>query len=410
MGVTLPKPVMTAVLERDGNPLFRLGGSCINGFRENMEDAHITVMNDTWGFFGIFDGHVNEHCSAYLEEAWKKELAAKDIVPMTDERMKEIALNIDKAFIDAERDGGSTGTFVLVTRNGDKLHLQVGNVGDSRILLGRSGRCIAMTEDHKPTNEGERARIESVGGRVENGRVDGSLAVSRAFGDRDYKMNHDGDQLQQKVIALADVTHEDVVIGSDDFLVLACDGVFESNFSNDEVIEFVTEKLKSESDLAKVAFAVCEEAVARGSHDNISCTVVQFKNGADFRRPIEVQAGPFNAPNSAGFRRMYKVMCEKGGMDVSRVLEQRYNFLTAKSPRTPDEQTELDGFKDGPGKRTGDERTSWFREYFVQLEREPDPSAGNSALARIQMIQQQMGVPLEVLLQMMGEASGDRDE
>ena len=409
MGVTLPRPVMTGVLERDGSPLFRVGGGCINGFRENMEDAHITVMKETWGFFGVFDGHVNEHCSAYLEEAWKKELEVEGVVPMSDERMKEMALSIDKAFVDAQRDGGSTGTFFFATKKDNTFHLQVGNVGDSRILLGRGGKCISMTDDHKPTNEGERQRIESCGGHVESGRVDGSLAVSRAFGDRDYKQNN-GNQLQQKVIALADVTHEDVVIGSDDFVVLACDGVFESNFTNDEVIEFVTKQLETEQDLAKVSYAVTQEAITRGSHDNISCVIVQFRDGTDFRRPIEVLPGPFDAPNHSGFRRMYKVMCEKAGADIATVLEQRYTSLSQKEDLTTEERGELDGFKDGPAKLTGDDRISWFREYYIGLEKEPDQQSQNDPLQRIQMLQQQMGVPLEMLLQMMGEAQGERDE
>ena len=44
-----------------------------------------------------------------------------------------------------------------------------------------------MTTDHKPSREDEAARIRAAGGFVINNRVMGELAVSRAFGDADFK-------------------------------------------------------------------------------------------------------------------------------------------------------------------------------------------------------------------------------
>jgi serine/threonine protein phosphatase PrpC len=40
-----------------------------------------------------------------------------------------------------------------------------------------------LSFDHKPDNEGELKRIENAGHMVEDSRVDGNLALSRAFGD-----------------------------------------------------------------------------------------------------------------------------------------------------------------------------------------------------------------------------------
>ena len=44
-----------------------------------------------------------------------------------------------------------------------------------------------MTEDHKPSREDEQKRIRDAGGFVINNRVMGELAVSRAFGDAEFK-------------------------------------------------------------------------------------------------------------------------------------------------------------------------------------------------------------------------------
>lgn len=51
----------------------------------------------------------------------------------------------------------------------------------------RKFKPISMTEDHKPSREDEAKRIREAGGFVINNRVMGELAVSRAFGDCDFK-------------------------------------------------------------------------------------------------------------------------------------------------------------------------------------------------------------------------------
>lgn len=44
-----------------------------------------------------------------------------------------------------------------------------------------------MSTDHKPVSEKEKKRITNAGSTVQFGRINGSLAVSRAFGDKMYK-------------------------------------------------------------------------------------------------------------------------------------------------------------------------------------------------------------------------------
>ena len=48
----------------------------------------------------------------------------------------------------------------------------VANVGDSRCVLAqRSGRAIAMSFDHEPTNAAERERLKEEGFKVVRGRI-----------------------------------------------------------------------------------------------------------------------------------------------------------------------------------------------------------------------------------------------
>jgi len=62
------------------------------------------------------------------------------------------------------------------------------NAGDSRAIIGtKKGEVIELSHDHKPDDICEKRRIQAAGGNVSGGRVDGSLAVSRALGDWEFK-------------------------------------------------------------------------------------------------------------------------------------------------------------------------------------------------------------------------------
>jgi serine/threonine protein phosphatase PrpC len=85
---------------------------------------------------------------------------------------------------DGRMQAGSTATTVLITP--DKIICA--NAGDSRTVISkRGGEPQALSKDHKPELELERKRIEAANGHVQNGRVNGTLAVSRALGDFSYK-------------------------------------------------------------------------------------------------------------------------------------------------------------------------------------------------------------------------------
>ena len=51
----------------------------------------------------------------------------------------------------------------------------------------RNFEAVPMSLDHKPSREDESKRIREAGGFVINNRVMGELAVSRAFGDSEFK-------------------------------------------------------------------------------------------------------------------------------------------------------------------------------------------------------------------------------
>lgn len=87
-----------------------------------------------------------------------------------------------------------------------------------------------------------------------DGRVNGGLNLSRAIGDHAYKMNKDLKPEEQMISAMPDVKKVSLEEG-DEFMVLACDGIW--NFmSSEEVVEFVRKRLAEKRE--KIS-SICEE-------------------------------------------------------------------------------------------------------------------------------------------------------
>lgn len=104
-------------------------------------------------------------------------------------------------------------------------------------MLGIKGRAKPLSFDHKPQNEGEKARICAAGGFVDFGRVNGNLALSRAIGDFEFKKSADLPPEQQIVTVYPDVTvHE--ITPDDEFIVFACDGA--SKYCHHPAVQWLT--------------------------------------------------------------------------------------------------------------------------------------------------------------------------
>jgi serine/threonine protein phosphatase PrpC len=117
---------------------------------------------------------------------------------------------------------GCTATVILVTRT----EIICANAGDSRTVMSKAGQAKDMSIDHKPDMPEELRRIEAAGGYVEEGRVNGMLALSRALGDFEYKSNKMKYHKDQMVSAFPDVKIEPITPDTQ-FVLLACDGIWD---------------------------------------------------------------------------------------------------------------------------------------------------------------------------------------
>lgn len=132
---------------------------------------------------------------------------------------------------------GCTAVSALVRGN----RLFVANAGDSRCVLSRAGRVVELTTDHKPELPGEAQRITEAGGFVSNGRVNGNLNLTRAIGDHEYKRDRSLPPAKQIITCVPDVA-ETQLTEDDEFIVLACDGIWDC-MSNQQVVNFVRRRL-----------------------------------------------------------------------------------------------------------------------------------------------------------------------
>ncbi|KAL5015896.1 hypothetical protein ScPMuIL_005485 [Solemya velum] len=182
-----------------------------------------------------------------------------------------------------EEPGTDSGcTAVLALLRGKEL--MVANAGDSRCIMCRRGKAIDLSIDHKPEDDLERKRIERAGGQVTaDGRVNGGLNLSRAVGDHYYKRNKDLDAKDQMITALPDIETMSLEEG-DEFMVIACDGIW-NYMSSQDVVDFVKERLQIEEKRNKLSI-ICEEmfdhclapnTMGDGTGcDNMTCIIILF--------------------------------------------------------------------------------------------------------------------------------------
>jgi serine/threonine protein phosphatase PrpC len=80
---------------------------------------------------------------------------------------------------------GCTANVIYINDVSKKIY--VVNAGDSRCTMGKGGKAVEMSIDHKPESQIEIDRIEKAGSIITDGRVDGNLNLTRSLGDLKYK-------------------------------------------------------------------------------------------------------------------------------------------------------------------------------------------------------------------------------
>ena len=311
-------PVLSKVLENHAwqDAQVACGVANMRGFRPQMEDGASILRpisdssRDTHRFCGVFDGHAQSRkVASALEQLLPRRIGElKPSQWTTESGFEKACLSVDKEILKTDfSDAGSTAVFCVMhrgpggpsSRSPATLNVTVGSVGDSQaMIISRDHAKVPVVPladaVHRPhLMESETERVKKAGGFVANCRVDGELAVSRAFGDAKFKRDISRTLLEQKVIAVPAVA-ENIKLGCGETLLLACDGLFDS-MSHLQVDAFVKGCIVStlvrqkqqtvagkhckvwtmSECLSEVAGKLIDEAILRGSRDNLTVMLIQ---------------------------------------------------------------------------------------------------------------------------------------
>ncbi|RLN66723.1 hypothetical protein BBJ28_00018022 [Nothophytophthora sp. Chile5] len=311
---------------------------CIPDLNEHMKGGEI---HQKQSLYALFDGHSGVRAATFSNQRLVTYLCAHESF-LTDARVafEECFHRIDKEFLEKAKeeslDDGTTAAVVLIRGN----RLITANIGDCRAVVSIGGEALDIIEEQTPGRADERERIEAQGGWVMEERelqlsklhsmdlsdpeiqqragrvvkwvpiyrVNGELAVSRAIGDIDYKgealskyeywafpEGHDrvfhGDlvisdpeyQVKRTFMKRIGVCVEIEITPEFDFLILACDGLWDT-IKSKEAVKYVADRLH-EGYSAKIigplllctqqaSHSLANLAIRSGSSDNVSVIIV----------------------------------------------------------------------------------------------------------------------------------------
>ncbi|XP_024030343.1 probable protein phosphatase 2C 8 isoform X2 [Morus notabilis] len=187
------------------------------GSRHSMEDAWVVLLDAALDYpsklrcahFAIYDGHGGRLAAEYAQKHLHANVLSAGLPrELLDIKVAKRAIldgfrKTDESLLQESAAGGwqDGATAVCVWIVGKTVF--VANIGDAKAVVARSStsegsqhnpdgattmKAIVLTREHKAIYPQERARIQKAGGIVSaNGRLQGRLEVSRAFGDRQFK-------------------------------------------------------------------------------------------------------------------------------------------------------------------------------------------------------------------------------
>ncbi|CCK68687.1 type 2C protein phosphatase PTC3 KNAG_0B02450 [Huiozyma naganishii CBS 8797] len=344
MGQILSSPVIEKEHHSGVDARSAFGLCAMQGWRMSMEDAHVVELDvlgcqiaesgdgdlkavPHWAMYAVLDGHGGAHvarfCGAHLAEIFKSvyekrrqkgaDADALQVVPLMTESLRETFFKADEELLEDPQwqndHSGCTATSVLISRD-DKM-LVCANGGGQQ---DRAGHMVTAGEttafDHKPSLESERARIVAADGFVEMDRVNGNLALSRAIGDFEFKSNKTLPPEEQIVTCSPDIMQHQLDYDADDFVVLACDGIWDC-LSSQECVDLVYYGINkggmSLNDISSRIVDVCCAPTTEGTGigcDNVSIVIVALLKDGETDEEWFARIRAKNVKSNVSFERM----------------------------------------------------------------------------------------------------------
>jgi serine/threonine protein phosphatase PrpC len=251
----------------------------VKGRRDDNEDRHNIILNIDGSnenilpinFLSVYDGHGGKFVSTYLSKNLPLYYCNPSLqLPFSTDYHIKLFENIQNKILDNPEgySSGSTCSLCIMYRSGNEIHMNIVNLGDSRLtIVYKEGQSKQVTIDHKPDDPIETKRLTKMGGEIYTDtegvvRI-GDLSLSRSFGDGD-----NAPYISQK----PDIFYKKLTPETK-YIVLACDGLWDV-IQNEELYDLLESFKKQES--KNLAADLASAALQRGSTDNISIIIVEI--------------------------------------------------------------------------------------------------------------------------------------
>lgn len=230
---------------------------------------------------GVFDGHGGTGCVDFVAENLCDRIAKA--LPKDGRKLHHLEDAITEGFEACDDDymrhaqetfdnSGCCALMAFV----HQTDIVVGWIGDCRAVLYDGSEARALTVDHRPHEEGEYTRITKLGGEITNNRINGVLAPSRCFGDRDIRLkSNEGVLTSEPSIVTVTSLKSTFTSKRNAFVILATDGVWDV-LSNVDACEIVNKALKLNNYNPEVAALRLVEAASVLTSDDISACILTW--------------------------------------------------------------------------------------------------------------------------------------
>lgn len=246
---------------------FLVSLSEMQGKRDSMEDfMSISARlghRDGVHLFCVFDGHGSSIIAPSAGKFLTENLIRLNPQVQNAPNLIREAFQLtqkDLRTFDYAYKSGTTAIIALIIQQ----TLFIANIGDSRAVMSRNRIAQRLSCDHKPDDHAEIDRIRASGGFIgRESRVNGVLAVSRAFGDITL----------HPYVSCEPFVSSIPLSNEEEFLILACDGVWD--VINDQMAVDIVHECKEPK---YAASRLRSYAYMCGSTDNISVMVIFFQS------------------------------------------------------------------------------------------------------------------------------------
>ena len=279
-------------------------GMC--GRRDSMQDAHFVVADKKGAVAAVFDGCGGPRASALCADALRDDdVARKTLRDAAAPGAATAAFlgELERRVLDESKKGGWIDATTAVVCSANARRVAVAWLGDSRAVLARHDdehddaksalAAVTLTEDHNAANPAEARRVRAAGGAVGRSEHEayaskarsllgkfapglafkankrsamrvypGGIALTRCIGARPLK--------RHKVVTAAAQTTTLACDGSEAFLILACDGVWDVMDADAAV------RVCASVAPEKAAETLVYHAHAKGSNDNLTAVVLSW--------------------------------------------------------------------------------------------------------------------------------------